>query len=114
MVVKETTKQCKDKSQDWWKNVSGQRQTKKFLIGYMPFTADLLSRDRETVRIIVGLLTGHCILRKHMSNLGLTERHVDSVRRMGSEYPKAKTYVGMTSLRRFTRLLGLVKKAKLT
>ncbi|GJQ77015.1 hypothetical protein Trydic_g15210 [Trypoxylus dichotomus] len=77
-------------SQDWWKTIPGQRQFKKFLIGYRPtFTAVLLSRDRKSVRTIVGLVTGHCMLRKHMVNLVLREGTVE----MGPEYPKVETYV---------------------
>ncbi|GJQ72507.1 hypothetical protein Trydic_g3578 [Trypoxylus dichotomus] len=75
MVVKNTTKQWKDKrSRDWWKSIPGQRQAWKFLVRYGPtFTVNLLSRDRKSVRTIVDLLTGHCILRTHMSNLGPAE-----------------------------------------
>ncbi|GJQ84542.1 hypothetical protein Trydic_g20038 [Trypoxylus dichotomus] len=65
------------KSEDWWKNIPDYRQTKKFLAGYRPtFTVDIVNRDRKSVRTIVGLLTGHCMFRKHMSNLGLTEKAI--------------------------------------
>ncbi|KAK9511556.1 hypothetical protein O3M35_000189 [Rhynocoris fuscipes] len=37
------------------------------------FTADLLNTDRQTVRMIVGLLTVHCRLNKHTCNLRITE-----------------------------------------
>ncbi|GJQ74048.1 hypothetical protein Trydic_g18971 [Trypoxylus dichotomus] len=78
MIVKETTKQCKDKRfQDWWKSMPGQREANKFPVGYrLTFTADLLSTDRNSVRTTMGLLTGYCMLRKYMSNLGLTEEPV--------------------------------------
>ena len=34
-------------------------------------TAELLNFYRKEVRMLMGLLTGHCRLNKHMSNLGL-------------------------------------------
>lgn len=37
------------------------------------FTDDLLNKGRRTVKLMVGLLTGHCCLNKHMSNFGLRE-----------------------------------------
>ncbi|KAJ8916729.1 hypothetical protein NQ315_013933 [Exocentrus adspersus] len=36
-------------------------------------TDDLLGQNRKAIRIIVGLLTGHCRLNKHMSLMGLAE-----------------------------------------
>ncbi|KAJ8911734.1 hypothetical protein NQ315_003634, partial [Exocentrus adspersus] len=36
-------------------------------------TEDLLGQNRKAIRIIVGLLTGHCRLNKHMSLMGLAE-----------------------------------------
>ncbi|GJQ74127.1 hypothetical protein Trydic_g19049 [Trypoxylus dichotomus] len=90
MVVKETTKEWKDKmSLDWWNSIPGQRQAKKSLVGYRStFRANLLSRDRKPVRKIVELLTGHCLLKKHMSNLGLTEKTVLPGRK-GDDRPRA-------------------------
>ncbi|GJQ74044.1 hypothetical protein Trydic_g18967 [Trypoxylus dichotomus] len=90
-VVKETTKQRKDKrSQDWWKSISIQRQAKKFLVGYKAtFTMELLRKEKMSVRT-----TGHGILKKRMYSPDLT---------------KAKIYVKGS----LVRLLGLVKKAKL-
>ncbi|KAK9499204.1 hypothetical protein O3M35_002283 [Rhynocoris fuscipes] len=37
------------------------------------FTAELLDLDKQTVRMILGMLTGHCRLNKHMCNLRITE-----------------------------------------
>ncbi|GJQ84853.1 hypothetical protein Trydic_g474 [Trypoxylus dichotomus] len=118
-VVKETTKQWKDKrSQNWWNSIPGWKQAKKFLVGYRPsFTVlDLLCRDRKSVRTIVSLPTERCMLRKLMSNLDPTEETIyrfcqaeeeTAIRvlcddtalariqfsEIGSEYLKAETYV---------------------
>lgn len=62
------------KSQEWWTQSPGMRQAKLFIKESFPsFTVDLLSRSRKEVRMVVGLLTGHCRLRKHMSIMTLTE-----------------------------------------
>lgn len=37
------------------------------------FIGDHLNMVRETVKLIIGLLIGHCKLSKHMSNPDLTE-----------------------------------------
>ena len=57
-----------------WEETPGQRQAKQFIKEPSPkFAEDLLRRDRKSVRAVVGMLTGHCRLRKHMSNMGLAE-----------------------------------------
>ena len=62
------------KSQQWWRDSPGQRQAKSFLEERKPkLTEELLNFGRKAVRILVGLLTGHCRLNKHMNNLGMEE-----------------------------------------
>ena len=61
-------------SQQRWLDLPGQRHTKIFLQERKPkLTAELLNFDLKAVRVLVRLLTGHCRLNKHMSNLGLEE-----------------------------------------
>jgi ribonuclease HI len=64
-------------SQDWWMRTPGQRQAKVFIKAYSPeFTKDLLNYNRKAVRIIVGQLTGHCRLNKHLETMGLAEENL--------------------------------------
>ena len=121
------------KSRTWWKNIPGLRQAKQFIKEQAPkVTADLLSKDRKSVRAIVGLLTGHCRLNKHMSTIGLTDEALCRICRteeetsihvlcqceglarlrfsqVGLEYPSAESY----TKRPLTELLRLIKGAKL-
>ncbi|GJQ81271.1 hypothetical protein Trydic_g20488 [Trypoxylus dichotomus] len=83
--------------------------------------------DRKSVRTIVRLLTGHYMLEKYTNNLHLTAetvcRFFQSVEKTGvhmlagiqltevdSQYPKPESHVEGS----LTRLLDLVRKAKLT
>ena len=69
-----TKKWLTNKSLEWWKNSPGQRQAKKFITEHSPkFTADLISKDRKSVKAVVGLLTGHCKLNRHLKLMGLAE-----------------------------------------
>ena len=53
------------RSRDWWLKSPGQRQAKEFLKEQKSeFTRDLLDKDRKTVKMLVGLLTGHCRLNR--------------------------------------------------
>ncbi|KAJ8919400.1 hypothetical protein NQ315_016493 [Exocentrus adspersus] len=62
------------KSWEWWRKLPQQRQAKMFIKGRSArLTDDLLGQNRKAIRIIVGLLTGHCRLNKHMSLMGLAE-----------------------------------------
>ncbi|XP_060521342.1 uncharacterized protein LOC132698988 [Cylas formicarius] len=55
-------------SRRWWRDMPEQRQAKEFLrFPSANFTTDLLSYNRKAVRIMVGLLTGHCRLKRHHS-----------------------------------------------
>ncbi|KAJ8919261.1 hypothetical protein NQ315_003844 [Exocentrus adspersus] len=63
-----------DKSREWWRNLPQQRQAKMFIKERSArLTDDLLGQNRKAIRIIVGLLTEHCRLNKHMSLMGLAE-----------------------------------------
>jgi len=73
----EIGKWMQKKSQDWWKSSPGQRQAKQFIEERRPrFTKDLLNHRRNVVRIVVGLMTGHCRLNNHMNHLNLAKRSV--------------------------------------
>ncbi|KAJ8911477.1 hypothetical protein NQ315_010848 [Exocentrus adspersus] len=62
------------KSREWWRNFRQQRQAKMFIKERSArLTEDLLGQNRKAIRIIVGLLTGHCRLNKHMSLMVLAE-----------------------------------------
>ena len=54
-----------------WTSRTDCRQSREFIPGYrQQFTRQLLQRARRDVRVIVGLLTGHC-LNKHLFRMGL-------------------------------------------
>ncbi|KAJ8914040.1 hypothetical protein NQ315_017559 [Exocentrus adspersus] len=62
------------KSREWWRKLPQQRQAKMFIKERSAsLTDDLLGQNRKAIRIIVGLLTGHCRFNKHMSLMGLAE-----------------------------------------
>ncbi|KAK9504545.1 hypothetical protein O3M35_010858 [Rhynocoris fuscipes] len=64
----------KKKSQESWLETPAMRQTKLLMKSRSNrFTADLLNLDRQTVRMIVGVLTGYCRLNKYMCHLRITE-----------------------------------------
>lgn len=63
-----------DKSLKHWKSTAGCRQA-KLLMGTEEIgtrAKQLLQLDRKQARTAIGLLTGHCALRYHMSNMGLS------------------------------------------
>ncbi|KAJ8914451.1 hypothetical protein NQ315_011392 [Exocentrus adspersus] len=63
------------KSREWWRKLPQQRQAKMFIKERSArLTDDLLGQNRKAIRIIVGLLTGHCRLNKHMSLMELAEK----------------------------------------
>ncbi|KAK9507347.1 hypothetical protein O3M35_007223 [Rhynocoris fuscipes] len=67
-------KWTKVKSHALWTSTQGLRQSKFFIKGRSArFTADLLSQDRRTVRMLIELLASHCRLNKHMSNMRLAD-----------------------------------------
>jgi hypothetical protein len=60
------------KHAEYWQSVRGQRQAKGFLKRPSAKRAgELLSLSRNQLRILIGLLTGHCHLKEHLFNWGL-------------------------------------------
>jgi hypothetical protein len=55
-----------------WESIIGLRQAKELISGpSAKRTRDLLSLNRDQLRWIVGLFTGHCHLKGHLSEMGL-------------------------------------------
>jgi hypothetical protein len=56
-----------------WESVTGLRQAKGLTLGpSVRRTMDLLKLNRDQLRRVVGLFTGHCHLKGHLFKLGLT------------------------------------------
>lgn len=55
-----------------WRNTAGQRHS-KLLVGQPcpALAAELLRLRKKELRTVVGLITGHCGLRKHLHNMGI-------------------------------------------
>jgi hypothetical protein len=53
--------------EEHWQSIDGQRHTK----GFLKKPAKKLSLNRNQLRILSGLLTGHCRLKGHLFKLGL-------------------------------------------
>lgn len=54
-----------------WVNLRGQKQSKKMLrYRSANLTKNALQLSRQQLRTVVGLITGHCVLRKHHHNMG--------------------------------------------
>jgi hypothetical protein len=57
-----------------WESVTGLRQAKGLILGPSARrTKDLLKLNRDQLRWMVGLFTGHCHLKGHLFKLGLTD-----------------------------------------
>jgi hypothetical protein len=55
-----------------WKHTPGQRHAKRIINkSSNKLTSDLFILSRNEMRLVVGLLTGHCHLRKHLHRLGI-------------------------------------------
>lgn len=55
-----------------WKGVNGQKQAKTFLEGTSEErTKNFLKLSRPRLKLLTGLITGHCRLNKHLYNLGI-------------------------------------------
>ncbi|KAG5896369.1 hypothetical protein JTB14_005847 [Gonioctena quinquepunctata] len=69
-------KWIKRRPQQYWDQTVGQIHS-KVMVGHpnRTLTADLLNRTKA--RIIVGLLTGHCGLRKHLNTMGVRRETVE-------------------------------------
>jgi hypothetical protein len=58
----------------YWESTTGLKQAKGFIQGPSARrTKDLLKLNRDQLRWVVGLLTGHCHLKGHLVKLGLTD-----------------------------------------
>jgi hypothetical protein len=58
------------KLEEHWQSICGQRQAKGFLKNpSVERAGELLSLSRNRLRIMIGLLTGHCHLRGHLFKL---------------------------------------------
>ena len=91
-LVKSSIRKWIDReSQNWWQQTPGQRQAKQFIKTCSPrFTLDLPNHSRKAVRIIVGQLTGHCRLNKHLVTMSLAE---DSLCRFCQEAEETAEHV---------------------
>jgi hypothetical protein len=62
---------------EYWESLTGFRQAKGLIQGPSARrTKDLLKLNRDQLRWVVGLLTGHCYLKGHLFKLGLTDDHI--------------------------------------
>jgi hypothetical protein len=55
-----------------WTNMAGHRQS-KLMMGKpsQSLAADVLQLSRTQIRVVMGLMTDHCILRKHLHTMGI-------------------------------------------
>jgi ribonuclease HI len=78
-LTKKTARRAMDlwaqsKARMAWKHTPGQRHAKKMINkSSNKLTSGLLILSRNQMRLVVGLLTGHCHLRKHLHRLGIYE-----------------------------------------
>jgi hypothetical protein len=91
-ITKKTARRAIDlwaqgKARMAWKHTPGQRHTKKIINkSSNKLTSGLLILPRNQMRLVVGLLTGHCHLRKHLHRLNTyTEEPVCRKCGMGEE-----------------------------
>jgi hypothetical protein len=76
-ITKKTARRAIDlraqsKARMAWKHTPGQRFAKKMINkSSNKLTSGLLILSRNKTRLVVGLLTGHCHLRKHLHRLGI-------------------------------------------
>jgi hypothetical protein len=73
-ITKKTARRAIDlwaqsKARMAWKHTPGQRHAKKII--NKPSNKLILILSRNQMRLVVGLLTGHCHLRKHLHRLGI-------------------------------------------
>jgi hypothetical protein len=60
-----------------WKSTTGFKQAKGLISGpSAKRTKDLLKLNRDQLRWVVGLLTGHCYLKGHLFKMGLTDNSI--------------------------------------
>jgi hypothetical protein len=72
-IMKKTTRREIDLwARITWKHTPGQRHAKKMINkSSNNLTSGLLILSRNQMRLVAGLLTGHCHLRKHLHRLGI-------------------------------------------
>jgi hypothetical protein len=76
-ITKKTARRSRDhwaqsKASMAWKHTSGQRHAKKMINkSSNKLPSGLLTLPRNQMRLVVGLLTGHCHLTKHLHRLGI-------------------------------------------
>jgi hypothetical protein len=59
---------------EYWESTTGLREANGFIQGPSARrTKDLLKLNRDQLRWVAGLLTGHCHLKGHLFKLGLTD-----------------------------------------
>ncbi len=89
-TVRESIADWMRKSQEkQWKMVTGCRQAKLSLIGTnCPFAKRAISLPRVKLKALVEFVTGHCRLRKHMSNIGIEEDPTCELCQGGEETPE--------------------------
>jgi hypothetical protein len=74
-----------------WESLTGLKQAKELIVGpSAKRSKDLLKLNRDQLRWIVGLLTGHCHLKGYRFKLGLT---VDPICEMCLEEDESATHV---------------------
>jgi hypothetical protein len=79
-IMKKTTRRAIDlwaqsKATIAWKYTPRQRHTKRMINNSLnKLTSDLLILSRNEMRLVVGLLTRHCHLRKHLHRLGIYKK----------------------------------------
>jgi hypothetical protein len=74
-----------------WESTTGLKQAKGFISGpSVRRTKDLLKLNRDQLRWVVGLLTGHCHLKGHLFKLGRTD---DSTCERGLQENESATHI---------------------
>ena len=64
----------RSEAQAWWSKTPGMAHAKKFIPKLSQIrAANLLGLGRKAIRMVTGLLTGHCKLGKHLGKMGLVE-----------------------------------------
>jgi hypothetical protein len=74
-AAKKAVRDWRDRNhKKYWESTTGLKQAKGFTSGPSARrTKDLLELNRDQLRWVVGLLTGHCHFKGHLFKLGLTD-----------------------------------------
>jgi hypothetical protein len=91
-VAKKSVRDWRNRNhQKYWEPIIGLKQAKGLIPGPSARrTKDLLKRDREQLRWVVGLFTGHCHLKGHLFQLRLTD---DPICEMCLEEEESVTHI---------------------